>query len=134
MRKLNESLGTVEYDGLIYDLYPPAEPFMIVLRKAESEAVVLRRGTVLALSGGEAGDGKMVPLGTEAAEKEELLANCVLTDDTVVGTGEDVTATAYRTGHFNLGRLIVAENYEITDADKETLRDVGILISEAMEP
>ena len=40
---------------------------------------------------------------------------------------------SYRTGHFNQNKLIVADDSEITDADKETLRDAGILLSDAIE-
>ena len=58
MRKLYESLGNAEYDNLIYDLFPPAVPFTVTIRKEASAASVLKRGTVLALSGGTAGDGK----------------------------------------------------------------------------
>lgn len=134
MRKLYENLGSVEYDNLIYDLFPPAVPFTVTIRKEASEKAVLKRGTVLALSGGTAGDGKMVILGTTAVENETLTANCILADDTEVGTDADVVATAYRTGHFNSAKLIVAAEHTISAEEKEMLRNAGILISEAMEP
>ena len=44
-----------------------------------------------------------------------------------------MVATAYRTGHFNANTLIVKDEYEITAADKEALRSVGILLSDAVE-
>ena len=134
MRKLYESLGSAEYDNLIYDLFPPAVPFTVTIRKEASAKAVLKRGTVLALSGGTAGDGKMVILGTAAVENETLTANCILADDTEVGTDADVVATAYRTGHFNSEKLIVAEEHTLSAEEKETLRNAGILISEALEP
>ena len=44
------------------------------------------------------------------------------------------TAVAYRTGHFNSNALIVGgEEYTFSAADKEALRSVGILISDAVE-
>ena len=32
-KRLDETLGTVGYDNLINGLYPPAEPFSVVIRK-----------------------------------------------------------------------------------------------------
>ena len=87
---------------------------------------------MLALSTGTAGDNLMVMLGTTAATNETLTANCILAEDVEVGTTEDAVALAYRTGHFASNKLIVASGKTFGAADKEALRDVGILISEAM--
>ena len=97
-KRLDETLGTVGYDNLINGLYPPAEPFSVVIRKGSAETTY-KRGTVLALSEGTAGDGKYVILGTAAVSNETLTANCVLAEDVTVGTANDETAVAYRTGH-----------------------------------
>lgn len=113
----------IKTDGLIYGLNPPVEAFFVTIRGLEAEKT-LERGTVLAVS---ATDSKMVVLGSEDAP-----ANCVLCDDTVVGT-EDVKAMAYRHGHFAVEKLHVAEGYTLTAADKEKLREVGILLSNAVE-
>lgn len=61
-------------------------------------------------------------------------ANCILADevDTGLEAGTAVSGVAYRTGHFNSNALIVAEGYTLTDNDKESLREVGILISQAL--
>lgn len=120
--KLYES-KEITTDGLIYGLNPPVEAFFVTIRALEAEKV-LPRGTVLALS---ATDSKMVMLGSEEAP-----ANCVLCDDTTVGT-EDVKAMAYRQGHFTVEKLTVADGYTMTAADKEKLREVGILVSNAVE-
>lgn len=48
-KRLDETLGTVGYDNLINGLYPPAEPFSVVIRKGSAETTY-KRGTVLALS------------------------------------------------------------------------------------
>lgn len=133
MRRLDEDLGTMGYDALIYDLYPPAVPFTVTIRKEKTEAAVLKRGSVLALSGGTAGDGKMVILGTAAESNETLTPNCILADDTKIGTDADVVATAYRTGHFSENALVMTGEHTLSAAEKETLRGVGILISEAVE-
>ena len=122
MSKLYES-KTIGTDGLIYGLTPAVESFFVTIRALDAEKT-LERGTVLALS---ETDGKMVVLGAE----EGAPANCVLCDDTIVGT-EDVKAVAYRKGHFTVEKLHVADGYELTATDKETLRGVGILLSNAV--
>jgi len=127
-KRLDETLGTVGYDNLINGLYPPAEPFSVVIRKGSAETTY-KRGTVLAL----AGDGKYVILGTAEASNETLTANCVLAEDVTVGTANDETAVAYRTGHFNSNALIMDAEHTFSAADKEALRGVGILISDAVE-
>ena len=132
MTKRYDTYPATEYDGLICDINPPADVFTVKIRKQSSDAVTLKRGTVLALSTGTAGDNLMVMLGTTAATNETLTANCILAEDVEVGTTEDAVALAYRTGHFASNKLIVASGKTFSAADKEALRDVGILISEAM--
>lgn len=132
MANLCRYLGEQSYDGLIASCYPPTDVFHIVIRKL-SEETTYKRGTLLDLSSGSAGDRKYVIHGTQAGENETLTANCVLAEDTVVGTASDVIARAYRTGHFVKENLIVAEGASISEADKEALRDVGILLSSAIK-
>ena len=132
-KRLDENIGAVEYDGLIVNNVPVADVFSVTIRK-ETAATVLKRGTVLALSGsGTAADGCMVILGTTAASNEALSANCVLADDVEVGTGANVTALAYRTGHFARNKLHTNGSYTLTAADEEILRNAGILLSDAIE-
>lgn len=132
MTKRYDTYPATEYDGLIYDVNPPADVFAVKIRKQSSGAVTLKRGTVLALSTGTAGDNLMVILGTTAATNETLTANCILAEDVEVGATADAVALAYRTGHFASNKLIVATGKTFGAADKEALRDVGILVSEAM--
>lgn len=130
--RLDGTIETPKYDNLFNGLYPPAEVFTVSIRKLAAPAV-FKRGTALALSGGTAGDKKMVLLGTAAAQNEILTANCVLAEDIEVGTTADVDALAYRSGHFNANCLIVAEGHTISADDKEAFRTVGILLSDAIE-
>ena len=124
MSRLDENLGGVGFDNLIADSYPPTDVFSVQLVAGQG---ILERGTLLARKD----DGTMEMIGTETTGK----ANAVLSDpvDTGDTEGEAVPGIAYRTGHFNTNRLIVAEGYEITAADREALRTAGILTSEAVE-
>lgn len=127
-----EDLGASSVDDLIAGSYPPTDTFHITIRKL-SEAATLKRGTLLDLSSGSGGDGHCVIHGTSATADETLTPFCILADDTVIGTSIDVIAKAYRTGHFVKEKLIIAEEASISDADKEALRDVGILLNSAIE-
>lgn len=119
MARLDETIGSVGYDNLIHGTYPPAEVFSVQLAAGQG---VLERGTLLATA-----EGGMVKIAAATTGK----ANAVLAE--TVDATEAVTGIAYRTGHFNGNALIVGEGYEITAADKEALRVVGILISDAVE-
>lgn len=132
-KRLDENIGAVEYDGLIVNNVPVADVFSVTIRK-ETAATVLKRGTVLALPGsGTAADGCMVILGSTATTNETLTANCILAEDVEVGTTADVTALAYRTGHFARNKLAVASGYALKATDEEELRKAGILLSDAIE-
>lgn len=131
-KRLDENLGSVGYDGLIVANEPVADVFTVTIRK-EAAAATYKRGTVLALSAGTAGDDKLVILGSTAATNETLTANCILAADVEVGTTADVTALAYRTGHFARNKLAVASGYTLKTTDEEELRKAGILLSDAIE-
>ncbi len=129
MGNLYEANAINPHDGLIASTFPPADVFHITLRKLSADAT-LKRGTLLDLSSGTAGDGKYVIHGTGAATNETLTANAILAEDTAVGTAADVTALAYRTGHFVENNLIIKEGATLASGAKEALRDVGILLSD----
>lgn len=132
-KRLDENIGTVDYDGLIVTNEPVADVFTVTIRMETSEKATFKRGTVLALSSGTGGDGKMVALGTTAGSNETLTANAILCDDTEIGTAADVEATAYRTGHFARNKLIFSGEYTLKPADEEALRAAGILLSDALD-
>ena len=120
MTRHDETIATVGYDNLINGVNPPAEVFSVQLAAGQG---ILERGTLLALN-----NGIMSMISASTTGK----ANAVLAEtvDTTAGTNVGI---AYRTGHFNANSLIVADGYEITAADKEALRSVGILLSDAVE-
>lgn len=131
-KRLDENLGSVGYDGLIVANEPVADVFTVTIRR-EAAASTYKRGTVLALPAGTAGDGKLVILGSTATTNETLTANCILAEDVEVGTTADVTVLAYRTGHFARNKLAVASGYTLKATDEEELRKAGILLSDAIE-
>lgn len=120
MSRLDKTIGSAEFENLFNSHYPPADVFGVELAAGQG---ILERGTLLATA-----DGGMVMISADTTGK----ANAVLAEavDTTNGV---VYAQAYRTGHFNTNGLIVADGYEITAADKEALRSVGILVSDAVE-
>lgn len=126
MSELSKSLGTMEFDGLIADINPKLVVSGGTIRKL-SKADTIKRGTILAKSG----DNKLVVLGTAAASNEVLTAYCILCDDVDVGTADDVTAPVYLMGCFNSNKVTVADSYTMTEADKDALRNGGIVFKAA---
>lgn len=129
MQKLSRKLGEVSYDNLFAGPTPAARTMGGVIRMEKEAAVTYKRGTLLAKS---SKDAKLVILGTSAEESETLEPYGVLCDDTEVGTEADEPCAIYAEGHFNTNSLIVAEEYEITEQDKDTLRKYGIVLSAAL--
>lgn len=103
-------------DDLIAGTWPPTDSFVVEL----TTPGVLRRGTVLSMES----DGRYEVLGSGSGK-----ARAILADDTLE---EDDTAVAYREGRFKRGKLIVAEEYEMTAADEDELRIGGIILVDAM--
>lgn len=130
MSELSKSLGTMEYDGLIADINPKLVVSGGTIRKLGT-AGTIKRGTILAKSSGTAGDNKLVVLGTAAASNEVLTAYCILCDDVDVGTADDVTVPVYLMGCFNSNKVTVADSYTMTEADKDALRNGGIVFKAA---
>lgn len=127
MTNLSKKLGDMEYDGLITNLIPDIQTAGGTIAKG-SAAVTLERGTVLAKS---SSTGKLSILGTSAGESDTLTADCILCDDVEVGTDADVTVPVYTAGCFDPEKVIVAESYTITEADKDELRKRGIVFKAA---
>lgn len=120
-KMLNETIGSVEYDGLFVSNVPVAD---VVHVKLAAGAGVLKRGTVVT---GTAG-GNLAPVSTALNATN---ATYILADD-VDTTGAVSIAAAYRTGHFAANKLITNGTYALVAADKEILRKSGILLSDAI--
>lgn len=119
-KKLNETIGSVEYDGLINDNVPTADVVTVSLAAAGK---VLKRGTIVT---GTAG-GALAPVGAALTIGKGIY---ILEAD--VDATEATTAFAYRTGHFTRNKLFADGTYALTAADEEILRAVGILLSDAI--
>lgn len=130
-KRLDENLGSVGYDGLIVANEPVADVFTVTIRKEATAAAAYKRGTVLALSAGTAGDGKLVILGSTAANNETLTPDCVLCDDVTIGTDADEKVAVYTAGCFDPDKVSVAASYSITETDKDNLRMRGIVFKDA---
>ena len=130
-KRLDENLGSVGYDGLIVANEPVADVLTVTIRKEATAAATYKRGTMLALSAGTAGDGKLVILGSTAANNETLTPDCVLCDDVEVGTAADENVAVYTAGCFDPDKVTVAESYTISQTDKDNLRMRGIVFKDA---
>lgn len=129
---LNEKIDEVNFDGLFTDTQPAALTRAKTIRKGAA-AASYKRGTIMAVSGGSAGDGKLVILGTSAASNETLTPDCILCDDIDVGTSADAVTVAYISGCFDPDKVIVKESYDITAADLDALRVRNILFKNAQD-
>ena len=122
-KRLDENIGTVDYDGLIVTNEPVADVVTVTLAASQG---VLARGTVITgAAGGE--------LSASAAALVATNAVYILADETDTGTGTAVTATAYRTGHFARNKLSTDGSYTLVAADEEIMRNAGILLSDALD-
>lgn len=119
-KELRQKLGSMEYDGLITGLNPPTRVDGGTIAKLAAPAV-LKRGTLL----GKADSGLLsVYDGTGTPD-------CILCDDTEVGTAEDVPVDVYVAGCFDPEKVTVADDYTITQADKDKLRTYSIVFKAA---
>ena len=119
MRELMNKAGEIGQDNLIAGAFPPAEITGIKIAAGQGQ---LLRGTVLAES-----DGGCVVLSAATTGK----AAYILTDD--VDATEEIGTTGYRAGNFNAKALIVAEGYELTEADRDSLRKYRIVLNDNMQ-
>ena len=120
-KKLNETIGTVEHDGLFVSNIPVADVVHVKLAAGEG---TLKRGTVV--TGAPGGE-----LAAAAAALVATNGTYILTDDVELSDAVTV-ATAYRSGHFARNKVIT-DGYTLTAADEENLRKSGILFADAVE-
>lgn len=119
MRELMNKAGEIGQDNLIAGALPRAEFTGIKIAAGQGQ---LLRGTVLAAT-----DAGCVVLSAATTGK----AAYILTDD--VDARSEVGTTGYRAGNFNTKALIVAEGYELTEADRDSLRKYRIVLNDNMQ-
>ena len=127
-KHLNDKIGSMEYDKLIAGMTPPVKVASGVIAKLTGSAAAYSRGTVLAKS---AVDGKLYLLGSETPE--DLTPDCILCDDEEIGTDADANVAVYVMGCFNEEALTVKEEYDITQADRDALRERGIYLAQVLD-
>ena len=120
-KRLDENLGTVNYDGLIVDNVPVAD--VVIVKLAAGTGTLVRGTVVTGAPGGE--------LSPAAAALVATNGTYILVDDTDVTSATN--AAAYRTGHFARNKLTTNGSYVLTAADEEILRNAGILLDDAVE-
>jgi hypothetical protein len=118
----------MEYDNLIAGMTPPMKVASGIIRGIAAGATYAR-GTVMAKS---SADGLLVILGSQAANGETLTADCVLCDDTPIKK-DDKPAAVYVMGCINEKKLTVASGYQMTQADRDKLRERGIYLAEVWD-
>lgn len=119
-KELRQKLGSMEYDGLITGLNPPTRVDGGTIAKLAAPAT-LKRGTLL----GKADSGLLsIYDGTGTPD-------CILCDDTEVGTADDVPVDVYVAGCFDPEKVTVGDGYTITQADKDKLRTYSIVFKAA---
>lgn len=121
MKDLNQKLGGMEYDGLITGLNPPPRVDGGTIARQAAPAV-LKRGTLL---------GRAADTGLLSVYDGATTPDCVLCDDTEIGTAEDVPVAVYTAGCFDPEKVTVAEGYTITQADRDKLRTYSIIFKAA---
>ena len=71
------------------------------------------------------------PAAAEGQTADTYTPDCILCDDTEVGTAEDVPVDVYVAGCFDPEKVTVAEGYTVTQADKDKLRTYSIVFKAA---
>ena len=120
-KELVRPVGSIGQDNLIAHIEPEAKTTGIYVKEG---AGALKRGTVLYRTEDGSYD---VYGGAEGTEP-----SIILTEDSDAST-EQATAVGYRSGCFNRHALIFADGYTITNADVDTLRKYGIILSDFLE-
>ena len=119
-KELHQKLGSMEYDGLITGLTPPIRVDGGIIAKMAAPTL-LKRGTLL----GKAGTGLL------AAYDGTGTPDCILCDDTEVGTEADILVEVYAAGCFDPQKVTLADGYTMTQADKDKLRAYSIVFKAA---
>ncbi len=131
-KHLNDKVGSMAYDKLIAGMTPSPKVASGIITKLAT-AATYPRGTILCRSSGTGGDGKLKILGTAAGSNETLTPDCVLCDEENIGTDADANVAVYVMGCFNEDAVTVEAEYDITQADRDALRERGIYLAKLLD-
>ena len=120
MTEIGKKIGEMQFDELITDINPAVVVSGGTIAKLATETTLVR-GTVLS----KGDDGKLAVMADGAT------ADCILCDDTIVGTAEDVSTCVYIADCFDPNKVTVADGYALTEKDKDALRMRGIIFKAA---
>ena len=120
---LNQS-NEMRYDNLVVSSKHDLDVKIVNVASGQG---VLKRGTVLAVTS----ESTYVVCGSELDDNVTATANCIVSDSADTGTeaGSEVSVVVYISGNMNVNALIVADGYELSNADKEDLRNAGLFLS-----
>lgn len=124
MKEISRKVGEMDFDGLITDIIPPIQVRGGTIATPGS-ATSYKRGTVFAKSGA---DNKLYILGSTG--NGTMTPDCILCDDTEID-GADAVVAVYTAGCFDPDKVTAADGYTITEADKDKLRERGIVFKAA---
>ena len=127
MTYLCNKIAVMDFDGLISDINPPVQTRGAAIAKTAAKETY-KRGSIMAKS---SADGRLYILGEPAAGGDVLTPDCVLCDDTVTDVAQDLPVVVYTAGCFNPEKTSVKSGYDITEADKDKLRERGIVFKAA---
>jgi len=122
MTNISRKVGEMDFDGLITNIIPPVQVQGGTIA-ALAGAAAYKRGTVFAKS---TADNKLYVLGTAVGSGDTLTPDCILCDDTEID-GADVVAAVYTAGCFDPNKVTLADSYTMSEADKDKLRERGIV-------
>lgn len=125
MAELASTMAGVTYDELIGGTAITPMTANVTIAKLDAEAV-LKRGTLL---GVVTASGKYAIVDSTVSTGEQV-ADAVLAHDVAVGTTDDVFATVYTRGLFNVSKLIVKQAEDNAAKHEAELRKVGIYLTD----
>ncbi len=133
MARLDETLGSADYNDIFAASTPT--PHVATVTLADTQGVLTRGTLVSGTAGGELTivAAALATTGTAADSAVTITSPAVyvLAEDIDTGTGDAVTAVAYKTGCFRREAL-VTKSYTLTDADYQYLRTQGILTTDSI--
>lgn len=128
---------TEDFDGdgtaTTFTLTASPLPLSVKGAKVGTEAAVVSaynaQTGVVTLSAAPAAGTKNVHITYENPAAD--VPDCILCDDVIIGTDEDIKTAVYTAGCFDPNKVTVANGYTVTEADRDKLRERNIVFKAA---